>query len=62
MNSLTSSDAELPFEYYSMPFCKPLEGVRKALSTVNPGTILLGTAIENSPYNFSMLVRPGSLA
>ena len=45
-----------------MPFCEPLEGVRKALSTVNPGTILLGTAIENSPYNFSMLVRPGSVA
>eukprot|EP00891_Asterochloris_glomerata_P002822 jgi/Astpho2/2822/e_gw1.00050.44.1_t len=57
VNSLTSSDAELPFEYYSMPFCKPLEGVRKALSTVNPGTILLGTAIENSPYNFSMLTE-----
>ena len=39
-----------------MPFCKPPEGVKKALSSVNPGTILLGTAIENSPYNFSMLV------
>ncbi len=56
VNSLTSSETELPFNYYSMPFCKPPEGVRKSVSSINPGTILAGSRIENSPYNFSMRV------
>ena len=47
----------MPYDYYSMPFCKPDEGVKKASGTINPGTILLGIRIENSPYNFSMMVR-----
>ena len=57
MNSLVSSESELPFDYYSMPFCKPPEGVKKSLATVNPGTILTGSRILNSPYNFTVLVR-----
>jgi hypothetical protein len=61
VNSLTSSETELPYNYYSSPFCKPPEGVKKSINTINPGTILMGTVIENSPYNFSMLVR-GCLA
>ncbi len=55
-NSLVSSETEMPFEYYKNPFCKPPEGVKKS-GNVNPGTILLGIRIENSPYNFSMMVR-----
>lgn len=47
----------MPIAYYSMPFCKPPEGVRRATSTINPGTILLGIRIENSPYNFTIMVR-----
>ena len=46
----------MPYDYYSMPFCKPPEGVRRATSTINPGTILLGIRIENSPYNFTIMV------
>lgn len=57
VNSLTSSETELPYNYYSLPFCKPPEGVKKSVNTINPGTILMGTRVENSPYNFSMLVR-----
>ena len=58
MNSLTSSETELPYDYYSMPFCKPAEGIRKSASaSVNPGTILAGSNVQNSPYNFSILVR-----
>lgn len=57
VNSLTSSETELPYNYYTLPFCKPPEGVKKSLSSINPGTILMGSRIENSPYNFSMLVR-----
>lgn len=56
VNSLVSSDSELPFDYYSMPFCKPPEGVKKSLASVNPGTILTGSRILNSPYNFTVLV------
>lgn len=57
VNSLTSPETELPFEYYSLPFCKPPEGVRSTLSAINPGTILTGARIENSPYNFTTMVR-----
>lgn len=57
VNSLVSSETEVPFPYYSMPFCKPPEGVRKSANTVNPGTILLGIRIENSPYTFPVMVR-----
>lgn len=53
---MVSSETELPYNYYSLPFCKPVEGVRKSLNSINPGTILMGSRIENSPYNFSMLV------
>lgn len=51
-----SSETEVPFDYYTMPFCKPPEGISKSTGTINPGTILLGIRIENSPYNFSMMV------
>ena len=53
---MTSSETELPYNYYTLPFCKPPEGVRKSVSAINPGTILMGSRIENSAYNFSMLV------
>ncbi|KAK9828352.1 hypothetical protein WJX74_010345 [Apatococcus lobatus] len=62
VNSLTSAETELPFNYYTLPFCKPPEGVRKSLSTINPGTILTGAQIQNSPYNFSMLVEESAKA
>ena len=57
VNSLTSPETELPFDYYSLPFCRPPEGVKAAISSINPGTILTGARIENSPYNFSVMVR-----
>jgi hypothetical protein len=53
-----SSETELPFDYYSMPYCKPAGGVKKSTGTINPGTILLGIRIENSPYVFNVMVRP----
>ena len=61
-NSLVSSDSELPFDYYSMPFCKPEEGIKKSLSSVNPGTILTGSRILNSPYNFTVMVCPSDVS
>ena len=52
VNSLTSIDTEMPFSYYSLPFCKPLEGVKD--SAENLGELLMGDRIENSPYKFKM--------
>ncbi|PNW74488.1 hypothetical protein CHLRE_12g494350v5 [Chlamydomonas reinhardtii] len=57
VSTLTSFDTELPYEYYSMPFCKPKEGVHRIANTANPGTILEGIRIENSVYNFTMKVK-----
>ncbi len=56
VNSLISPETELPFDYYSMPFCWPPEGIRSSMGSINPGTILMGSRIENSPYNFSVKV------
>eukprot|EP00210_Caulerpa_lentillifera_P000724 g701.t1 len=50
VNSLTSYEAELPFDYYSLPFCRPKGGVKRVKSSINPGTLLRGFRIENSPY------------
>ncbi|KAL6532723.1 Transmembrane 9 superfamily member 11 [Orobanche gracilis] len=52
VNSLTSIDTELPFSYYSLPFCQPKEGIKD--SAENLGELLMGDRIENSPYRFRM--------
>lgn len=52
VNSLTSIDTEMPFSYYSLPFCVPPEGVKD--SAENLGELLMGDRIENSPYRFKM--------
>ncbi|KAJ7568299.1 hypothetical protein O6H91_01G026600 [Diphasiastrum complanatum] len=52
VNSLTSINTELPYSYYSLPFCKPGDGVKKAGE--NLGELLSGDQIENSPYRFHM--------
>ena len=56
VNSLTSEQTELPFDYYSLPFCRPPEGVRRSPGATNPGTLLSGLRQENSPYNLSVKV------
>ncbi|KAK9076760.1 hypothetical protein SSX86_005094 [Deinandra increscens subsp. villosa] len=52
VNSLTSIDTEIPYSYYSLPFCQPPEGVKD--SRENLGELLMGDRIENSPYKFKM--------
>ncbi|KAI3446808.1 hypothetical protein Pfo_003473 [Paulownia fortunei] len=52
VNSLTSIDTEMPFSYYSLPFCQPKEGIKD--SAENLGELLMGDRIENSPYRFKM--------
>lgn len=59
VNSLTSIDTEMPFGYYSLPFCQPLEGVKD--SAENLGELLMGDRIENSPYRFRMFTNESDL-
>ncbi|CAI5516232.1 unnamed protein product [Closterium sp. Naga37s-1] len=54
VNSLTSNETGLPFNFYSLPFCRPEEGIQKL--DENFGEVLVGDMIENSPYKFNMLV------
>ncbi|XP_039140029.1 transmembrane 9 superfamily member 12 [Dioscorea cayenensis subsp. rotundata] len=57
VNSLTSIETEMPFSYYSLPYCQPPEpeGIKK--SAENLGELLMGDLIENSPYRFHMYVN-----
>ncbi|KAI5059937.1 hypothetical protein GOP47_0025032 [Adiantum capillus-veneris] len=59
VNSLTSIETELPFSYYSLPYCVPQEGEKH--SPENLGELLMGDRIENSPYKFHMNVNESSI-
>ena len=47
VNKLTSIKTQLPYEYYSIPYCRP-ESIKS--SAENLGEVLRGDRIENSPY------------
>ncbi|XP_039119679.1 transmembrane 9 superfamily member 8-like [Dioscorea cayenensis subsp. rotundata] len=51
VNKLTSTKTQLPYSYYSLPFCRPDTIVDSA---ENLGEVLRGDRIENSPYVFEM--------
>ncbi|GAB4836801.1 Transmembrane 9 super member 8 [Ancistrocladus abbreviatus] len=51
VNKLTSIKTQLPYTYYSLPYCRPDTIVD---STENLGEVLRGDRIENSPYMFKM--------
>ena len=48
VNKLSSTKTQLPYEYYSLPYCQPavIEN-----SAENLGEVLLGDRIENSMYS-----------
>ncbi len=52
VNKLTSTKTQLPYEYYSLPFCPPDEGIVTAGE--NLGELLRGDRITNSKYNLTM--------
>lgn len=54
VNSITSIETELPYSYYSLPFCKPKEGIQKVAENI--GELLMGDEIENSVYKFETMV------
>ncbi|CAI0376735.1 unnamed protein product [Linum tenue] len=51
VNKLTSIKTQLPYSFYSLPFCRPGKIVDSA---ENLGEVLRGDRIENSPYVFKM--------
>ncbi|WOH01136.1 hypothetical protein DCAR_0520517 [Daucus carota subsp. sativus] len=51
VNKLTSIKTQLPYSYYTLPFCRPDTIVDSA---ENLGEVLRGDRIENSPYEFKM--------
>jgi transmembrane 9 superfamily protein 2/4 len=51
VNSLTSVKTQLPYRYYSLPFCVPDQVLQRV---ENLGEILAGDEIENSPYDLRM--------
>uniref|UniRef100_A0A0C9S7R3 Transmembrane 9 superfamily member n=1 Tax=Wollemia nobilis TaxID=56998 RepID=A0A0C9S7R3_9CONI len=56
VNKLSSTKTQLPYDYYSLDYCKPNNIVNSA---ENLGEVLRGDRIENSPYVFHM--RDGKL-
>ncbi|MFS7981846.1 putative nonaspanin (TM9SF) [Helianthus anomalus] len=53
VNKLASTKTQLPYSYYSIPYCRPNKIVDSA---ENLGEVLRGDRIENSPYEFQMRV------
>merc|ERR1740130_1662876 len=51
VHKLSSPRTHLPYDYYSLPFCKPEEIVKQA---ENLGEVLHGAVIQNSPYEIFM--------
>ncbi|XP_031480719.1 transmembrane 9 superfamily member 8-like [Nymphaea colorata] len=51
VNKLTSTKTQLPYSYYSLPYCSPEKIVD---NTENLGEVLRGDRIENSVYVFNM--------
>lgn len=46
---MTSIKRQLPYDYYSLPFCKPPDG-KLHYKPENLGEILRGDRIVNTPY------------
>jgi transmembrane 9 superfamily protein 2/4 len=53
VNKLSSIKTQLPYDFYSLDYCKPKTIVNSA---ENLGEVLRGDRIENSPYVVSIIV------
>lgn len=49
---MTSVKTQLPYEYFSLPFCEPKEGIKYKIE--NLGEVLRGDRIVNTPYVVDM--------
>ncbi|XP_045599160.1 transmembrane 9 superfamily member 4 [Procambarus clarkii] len=52
---MTSSQTQLPYEYYSLQFCRPRNGT--IYKSENLGEVLRGDRIVNTPYEVQMAVN-----
>ena len=59
VNKLTSTKTQLPYSFYSIPYCAPKTIVDSA---ENLGEVLRGDRIENSPYVVSFCAHNPPLA
>eukprot|EP00808_Paulinella_micropora_P025623 g60805.t1 len=53
VNKLDSVKTQMPYDYYSLPFCRP-DSIEKVAE--NLGEHLSGESIKTSPYNISMRI------
>lgn len=53
VNKLSSVHTQLPYDYYSLKFCKPKGGIKPY--SENLGEFLTGDRIENSPFEVLIL-------
>jgi len=51
---LTSTHTQLPYSYYSLPFCRPKDD-KFEFKSENLGEVLRGDRIVNTPYEVRML-------
>ena len=51
VNKLSSTKTQLPYDYYSLPFCRP-DSVTNAVENI--GEVLHGSVIQNSAYDIRM--------
>jgi len=52
VNKLTSIKDPFPLDYYRLPFCMPIDGVK--MKNQNLGEFLAGDRIQTSPYDIEM--------
>lgn len=50
---MTSSQTQLPYSYYSLPFCKP-NASKLVYKSENLGEVLRGDRIVSTPYEFKL--------
>ena len=55
VNSLTSVDAVIPFEFYDLKYCQPSD--KEELKGLGLGMMLRGDHVEKSLYDFEILVN-----
>jgi transmembrane 9 superfamily protein 2/4 len=55
VEKLTSTKTQMPYDFYSLPFCKPKNF---GLQSENLGEALSGDRIENSVYKVRLVLYP----
>lgn len=53
MSKLTSTKTQMPYDYYSLPYCKPS---KLGLQSENLGEVVSGDRIENSVYKVIIFI------